>query len=106
MELELDLGSGNCSDATSDSDESGATSSDTEPAVAFGSPTGLELDLGDNPPATGLGMDSVLSLGPPTDLDLADGPPAADSELELVLSLGSPTDLELGLVAGPPTKRR
>ena len=47
MELELDLGSDNCSDATSDSDESGATSSDTEPAVAFGSPTRLEPDLGD-----------------------------------------------------------
>ena len=69
MELELDLGSDNCSDATSNSDEreleldlgsgncSDATSEDTEPVVAFRSPTGLELDLGDNPPATGLGMD-------------------------------------------------
>ena len=108
MELELDLGSDNCSDATSNSDEreleldlgsgncSDATSEDTEPVVAFRSPTGLELDLGDNPPATGLGMDSVLSLGPSTDLDLADGPPAADSELELVIDF----------VASPPAKRR
>ena len=108
MELELDLGSGNCSDATSNSDEreleldlgsgncSDATSENTEPVVAFRSPTGLELDLGDNPPATGLGMDSVLSLGPSTDLDLADGPPAADSELELVIDF----------VASPPAKRR
>ena len=107
MEVEFVLGSGKCSDATSDYDEeSGAMSSDTAPAVAFGSPTGLELDLGDSPPATGLGMDSVLSLGPPAGLNLADGPPGADSELELVLPTGSQTDLACSFAAGPRLKRR
>ena len=67
MELELGLGSGNCSDTTRDcDDESRSTSSDTQQAVVLGTQTGLEFDLGNNPPATGLGG-SVFSLKwPPT----------------------------------------